>query len=519
MAGALVFCEGADKYGPAGSLNVTNLLAGEWLSSTGTLAIAASLSAYGYALSMTSINAATQCNLTSVPFRTTLGRVAGTFRINSLYTGNLFGGIQLKNGVNTCFSLQWAFQAARIELRVGATTGQTTGTLLNSGGSLSAGSTHDVSYDITIGPSAAYTVWLDGVLLFSGTGNTGNGQTVCDRIFPFITSVAAGGATQIIDDITVYDPTQPGYDSTVLTSNPLVLTKFGNADAQKVFTNDGDVIIPAGLLDGTGVCRSTATVSAPGANFIFLLKCTPSVSRTLNSISVIPGATSATAKLKAVCYADSAGSPGALLSDGVEVVGLNSGVVLTSNLATPVSLTAGTPVWIGAYTDTSVSLYLYDTSSQGISKALTYTSGAPNPAGSGFATGRSTWLLWGNCTGSTVNYLAIGRNPPLGTVASQIHSANVGDEELYSFPALDFTPDKIYGGAVKGLVGKSDSGSRGVSFNHKSGSSDSTGSSANQALSTSKQWMGSYFDTDPATGLPFTPSDVNAAKSGVSVAS
>jgi len=64
-------------------------------------------------------------------------------------------------------------------------------------------------------------------------------------------------------------------------------------------------------------------------------------------VAIVPGATSGTAKFKAVAYADSAGAPGSLLSSGTEVVGCTSGSTLTGALITPQSLTAGTPCWIG----------------------------------------------------------------------------------------------------------------------------------------------------------------------------
>jgi len=110
-------------------------------------------------------------------------------------------------------------------------------------------------------------------------------------------------------------------------------------------------------------------------------------------------------------------------------------------------------------------------------------------------------------------------NPPLGTVAAQIHSATVAQEDLYTFPALVTTPSTIYGVAIKAFVAKSDSGARTVSLNMKSGSSDSTGSSAGQAMSTTNQWQRSFFDVDPATGVAWTRAGLNAASSGVSVAS
>jgi hypothetical protein len=193
---------------------------------------------------------------------------------------------------------------------------------------------------------------------------------------------------------------------------------------------------------------------------------------------------------------------------------------LTGTLVTPQTVTAGQSYWMGLITDTSVVLQQYDaTTNLGQKKANTYTSGAPAGPLSGMTTGQPTWLIWGNCTGSAANWAAVGRNPPLGTAASQTHSSTVGQEDLFTFPALSTNPSTIFGMAVKGFVSKSDAGARTASFNVKSAATDTTGSSPSQGLATTSQWQASYFDTDPATGVAWTLSGANAAKGGVSVAS
>jgi len=316
----------------------------------------------------------------------------------------------------------------------------------------------------------------------------------------------------------LFNPADAAYNSGVLTSSVVVETSFPSGDAQKQFTNDGNVVWPAGIT-AAGVYSVTGTTNAPGANQLFLVKITPAVACTLNSVSIIPRATSAGAKYRGVAYADSSGAPGSLLTSGTEVVGATSGTTITGVLTTPQSLVAGTSYWIGYITDTSVVLAQVDaTTNLGRKIANTYTSGAPGSAGA-MTTGQATWQIWGNCTGAAVNWASEALNPPLGTVAAQIHSATVAQEDLYTFPALVTTPSTIYGVAIKAFVAKSDSGARTVSLNMKSGSSDSTGSSAGQAMSTTNQWQRSFFDVDPATGVAWTRAGLNAASSGVSVAS
>ena len=515
--GALILSDGFDKYGPAGNQNLASVLIGDWLSTTGTISIVAGLSTTGYAIQL--VNGSNlSATVTSAAFPASLNRIAGSFRINGpTSTASLLsGGIQINNNATACFTLIWSYSLARFELH----TGLSGGTLLASGGSPVVGSTHVLSFDITLGASAAYAVYLDGVLLFSGTGNTGNGQSTCNKaVLIGVATVSTPTAATIIDDLCLFDPAHADYNSAVLTSNAVVETQFGSSDSQTQFVNDSNVVPVAGVAT-QGVFRGTATALSTTAGSIYLLKITPAVNCTINSISAIPNATNVAPKYKGVIYADSAGTPGALLNTGTEVTGVTAGAVLTLPLSVSQSLTGGTSYWIGFINDTAIAFQQYDaTTGLAIRKANTYASGPPSPAGAGFTTGVATLLVWANCTGSAVNWPSVGLNPPLGTAQSQIHSANVGDEDLYNFPALVTNPTTIFGLGVKGFVLKSDAGARTASFNTKSGASDSTGSAPGQGLATTPQWQGSYFDKDPGTGSAWAQSGANAAKAGVSVAS
>jgi len=500
---ALVFCDGFDKYGPAGNQNLASSFIGDFAISAGTPVLVAGLSATGYAISIpfgASIN-------TSLPL--SLSRIAGSVRFQVTAVGASPGGLRFYNSGTAAFSITFAVGGA-IELRTG-----NIGTVIASGGSsATVGTTHVLSFDITVGAAASYAIYLDGVSLLSGTGNTGNGQTSVN----VISNLGGTNTSFILDDFAIFNPADAAYNLSVLTNNVVVETTFPTGDAQKQLTYDGNVVWPAGIAAG-GVYSTTATTNAPGANQLFLVRITPGAACTLNSVSAIPRATSGTAKFRAVAYADSSGSPGSLLSSGTEVIATTSGTTLTGALTTPQSLAAGTSYWIGYITDTSVVLAQVDNSTAlGRKIAATYTSGAPGSAGA-MTTGQATWQIWGNCTGAAVNWPAIAPTPSLGTAASQVHSATVAQEDLYTFPALATTPSMIYGVAVKGFLAKSDSGARTVSLNMKSGATDSTGSSASQAMSTTPQWQRSMFDTDPATGVAWTQSGLNAASSGVSVAS
>lgn len=508
---ALIFCDGFDKYGPPGNVNFRSVINGEWSFSGISVAenIVAGLSSPGYAFQY-----AGNSSGFNTPFQA-LTRIAGSFRFRNDTTVGTTNGLMatVYNGATAAFSIVFRPSTGAIELR----TGLTNGTLLNSGGAVALSTIHVLSFDVTIGAAAAYAFYLDGVLLFSGTGNTGNGQSAVN-LFGFVTNNSNPQYT--IDDLVIFDPTHAAYNSSVLTQNVVVETQFPTSDSQTQFTNDSNVVWPAGIASN-GVFNSVATSfnNAPGANQLFLLKVTPVVNCTISSVAAVPNASNGAAKHRAVIYSDSGGSPATLLSSGTEVVGTVSGTTLTGALTTPQALVAGTSYWIGFIADTSVALRQVDSSTNlGQKKANTYTAGAP-ASGSGMTVAQPTWSMWGNCFGATVNFGTVGMNPPLGTSGAQTRSGTVGAEDLFNFPATVTNPATIYGVAVKGLVAKTDTGSRTVSFNTKSVAADSTGSAPSQALATSSQWQRSSFDLDPATSAAWTTSGINNAKSGVSIAS
>lgn len=511
---ALIFCDGFDKYGPPGNQNYRSVLAGEWAffgGSTISDDIVAGLSSPGYAFRFKGGGTAGF----GTPQLPALTRIVTSFRFRNDEIVSTQSGLKaiFYNGANPVFTVLSRPNTGAIELR----TGLSTGTLLNSGGAIALNTTHVLAFDVTIGAAAAYAVYLDGVLLFSGTGNTGNGQSSVN-IINFVATATDPMFT--LDDFAIFDPTHAAYNSSVLTQSVVVETQFPISDSQTQFTNDSNVVWPAGTAsNGLFTVVSSGAQSAPGANQVFLLKVTPIVNCTISSVSLIPGVGNGAAKHRAVIYSDSGGSPSALLSSGTEVVGAVSGVTLTGALTTPQALTAGTSYWIGFIGDTSVALRQVDsTTALGQRKANTYTVGAPASL-SGMTTGQATWWMWGNCFGATANFGTVGMNPPLGTSAAQTRSGTVGAEDLFGFPAAVTNPATIYGVAVKGLVAKTDTGSRTVSFNTKSVAADSTGSAPSQALATSSQWQRSSFDLDPATSAAWTTSGINNAKSGVSIAS
>jgi hypothetical protein len=490
---ASLFIDGFDKYGPPGI--DPGLTAGEWNSKSGTFRIAAGLSSTGNALA---ISGGVGSNV-SKTLATTYSRLIGGFRFDVTTTlgGNALCCF-LSGGAQTSIRVDGA---GTISLVRGAASGTVIAT---SSASISQNSIHYLEWDLSFGPSSQpYQLWLDGVSIISGTGNVSASSTVLQFALGDV-NVNSVGVT--FDDLYLFDTTG-GANNAVLLTSPRIETQFPTSDSSVAFSF-GAAILGSSYIAGS-------TTSAPGANTLALRTWTPAVNCTLNSISIVPHVSSGIAKFKATLYADSTGAPGSLTATGTEVTGTTADATLLLPFSGGQSLTAGTPYWIGFITDTSILLDENDNSLPDFVKSNTYASGPPGPAGS-MTGSQPAWAIYGNVTGTGVNWFEVDINPPPGDL-SYVSSATVSQEDLYGFPALSVTPTAIYTMAVKGFIKRTDTGARTISLRCKSSSTDSGGSNTGQTPATSYGWMDSFFETDPATGMAWTASGVNAATSGVKI--
>ena len=499
---ALLFCDGFDKYGNATNQNVlanvtAALTAGEWTSTTSlisTTAIVAGLSAIGYALQFVSSSQGLNVLKT---LATNYSRLIGGIRIQS----SLIGACGV--GFADSGSFQCGIQiltTGQLSLRTGASLTSVTAT---STVVVSANSTHYLEWDITFGASAAYNIYLDGVSIMSGTGAT---KTTSNSTANQFVLFGTGSVPAVVDDLYLFDSSGATNNAVLLTS-PQIETQFPSSDSSVQFSFGAAVLGQA--------TQGVSTTNAPGANELFLRKYTTGPSATLASVSCIPGATNASAKFKAVVYADSSGPTGSTLATGAEVTGTTNGTTLSSTFASPPTLSASTLYWIGFITDTSVVLQESDAALSGSSKANTYGSGPPSsPA---MTANQASWVIWGNLNSTGVNWYEENIDPPPGDV-SYVTSSTSGNEDLYSFPALTTpNPTTIYSVVVKGYVRKTDSGTRTVSLQCKSSGTDSSTNTV--APSTTYAWIDANFDTDPNTSSAWGATAVNSATSGFKVAS
>lgn len=504
------FIDGFDKYGPTGEPNLaTNLIAGEWNTANGIATadsgIVAALSGTGYALKLRRASLSTAATFTKT-LPGNYARIIGGFTFASPLS--VAGqGVVFLDGATAQLSIT-VNTSGQIEVRRGTFTATLIATSTQN---VAANSVHCLEYDITFSAAAGIIkIWLDGTL--TSLNLTGQNTKVSANAYANSVQIGAqdlGNATITFDHLYLWCFLAAGGSETPALTNPIVETQFPTSDSAVAFT-------PTAGVFGTAY-RTTTTTSAPAANSLVLRPYTAPVAATLNSVSWIPGATSAAAKVKPVIYADSAGAPGTLLSTGSEIVGTTSGTRITAPLTTPQALTAGTQYWIGYITDTSVLVQLSDTTTIGYRAANTYTSGAPGTAPA-MTSAQASYMIWGNTTGMVTNWDQVDKNPPLGDL-SYNQSSTVSQEDLFGFPALSSTPATIYSVAVKANVTRSDAGARTVDLRTKSGATTGSGGSSGLTPAATYGWLTSIFRTDPNTSAAWTPTALNSAKHGLKVAS
>jgi hypothetical protein len=495
---AVLFIEGFDKYGPTGQLSpgvATMAVTGEWTTGSGG-SIVAPLSSTGYAMSNTGVGS----NWTKTLSATYTRIIGGVRFASSLANTNCI--VAFSNSGTVACSIT-ANTTGALSIRTGTDNGTAIATTV---GTIAANSTHYLEWDITIGASGAYTVYLDGVSVLSGTGNTANSQANINQLVLGQTRAISQNVTW--DDLYLFDSTG-GTNNAALLNNPVVESAFCNADtATKTWTAGAAII---------GTDNSTQGPTNATANSVYVRVFTAAQNMTLNSISIIPNATNAAANFRPVLYA-SAATGAALTIAGSTVTGCTTGVTMTMPLTTPQSLTAGNTYAIGFMNDTTLSMNLADGGAAMSRGSATFASGAPGTLPT-MTTGSASYQCWGNCTSPATNALGVSLNPPIDDISYNF-SSTVNNEDLYAFPALASNPASVACVVYKARLKRSDSGSRTVEVRCSSGATDTAGSTAGGVTpGTTFGWLGNYLPTDPNTGIAWTGTGVNNAKGGVKVSS
>jgi len=362
-----------------------------------------------------------------------------------------------------------------------------------------------LEWDITFANAGSYQLWLDGVSILSGSGDTTGSANAFANVF------VLQNPTVTWDDLYLFDATGTTNNAVLLTS-PRIETSFPNGDGAVQFT-----IGPAVL--GRSITL-TVTNFSTGANTLYLRPFTPVRNCTLNSIGILGGSSSnASIQVRPIVYADSSGVPGTLMSAGSSITGLTAGAMHTLPLTTPQNLTAGTQYWLGWQNDTvgTFNFSTQDGSLQGRTATVTFGTSAPGTAPA-MTAGIASASVWGNITNTNANFVEVNQNPPLGN-SSYVYESVVGEEDLYIYPSLSTPPSNIYAVAVKANLAKSDAGAKTVSVRLKSNTTDSAGSAGTVAPGTSFAWLVSFYPTDPNGNVPWTLSALNAIQAGLRIES
>jgi hypothetical protein len=496
---ALIFLDGFDKYGGVNSnaTSVAALMAGEWTTITNSLIVAA-LSTTGQAIQNTGNM------ILSKTLATNYGRIIGGFRFNSNLVVNV--GIQFVDNATAQCGIQITLSTGIINFRNGVWNSGTV--IAASSASVAASTTHHIEWDITLGNSAAYSIYLDGVSIISGTGDT---TATANNTISVVQLVTANSGLGTFDDLYLFDSTGTINNAPLLTS-PRIETTLPISDSAVQFSIGASVLAPG------GTAARVATSFGTSNNQFYVRPATPPRSCTLNSITLVPNSTISTTNIRPVIYGDSSGAPGTLLSAGSTVTGLTTGTPITMPLTAPQSLTAGTQYWLGFMLDAGFpNMQISDGNTSGRSGTATFTSGAPGTAPSTTA-GTASVLLWGNITlAAAVNFYQVSQQTPPAANTSYVSDTTTGHEDFYGFPNLSVTPASIYAVAVKAYCARSDSGARTVSLRMSSGGTDSGGSLAGQSPGTSYAWIGSNFATDPNGSIAWTGTALNAATTGFKI--
>lgn len=503
---------GFDEYGPAGILGTANQTLMQLLGQDGwsynptfstSPSIVAPLSGYGQAVQ---INAALYTDGLLKTFTSNYSTLISGVRFSATSTSYSWVGalaFQSSGGVNCSIRIN---NNGTVSLMSGSTNGTVIAT---STYATATSGTHYLETQITFGASAAYAIWIDGILILTGTGNTGNGNTTANQV-KLGTTYFEGNVNNIIFDDFYCFNTAGTTNNAPLLSNPVVDTKLPSSDSSVQFTIGANVL-------GTAY-YTTANTNAPGANELFLRLVTPSANCTLNSISCLPQATSGTANFESVVYSTTGSVPGTLLGIGNAIVGATTATILTSYLSSNVSLTGGTQYAIGFITDTSVNLQQSDTATTGQKAANTYTSGAPNTAPT-MTTAQADWMIWGSIGGLSTNYTEENNNPNLGSLA-YVYSNVATTTDRYNFSGFSGFPVAIYTVEMAAAVNLTSTGTRTVSLQVDSSGNISAGSSSNITPTVgSYSYLSSFYPTDPATGNAWTVSGISAATAGLIIAS
>ena len=256
---------------------------------------------------------------------------------------------------------------------------------------------------------------------------------------------------------------------------------------------------------------SSAPSGGPGLN---LARFTSFISQGGAIGSVIVNFASAmTGNIKCAIYAASAGQPTTVVQAATAPINNPPIGANTFTFSPAVSITKGSQFFVALGSDTNaVTSMAISTnvpySTAGFSCGMTYASfPVANPTG---LSAIAAYPFFPVVT-PAANADAVSESYE-DAAASYVYSSTVGQSDLYSLTGIDSTPTSIVGVTTRGLLQKSDAGTRNVAVQLKSGGT--TVESASAALNTTWGHIYRVDTVDPATGAAWTPTGVNNLQIG-----
>lgn len=372
-------------------------------------------------------------------------------------------GMQVQLGTSaTGLSLQWNVDG-NFYLRRGADTSTIIATGTGSVFPLALNSTHFISWDATLkSVGGRVKIWIDGELVIDYSGDT----TATTDGISFVLLYSYNSRNRFDHFYMDCYLTGGGSELPFLT-NPVVYTDNPESDSSANFTIGTTILGDPDILDNN---LSTQT---SGNNITRLRRVQAKASGNLDAIWIMPWASSTTVKAKAALYADSSGTPGALLGSSTEVTGFTAQTAKGIPFSVKPAVVAGTWYWIAFRTDISVNMLLRRASGGGGQQyTATYANAFLNPAAS--LSVSAEILMFGVISGQTSRADTLDV-PNFATQFSYTYSATVGQEDLFNPPAVPGTPTGIHHVSVKVFGLRSDAGPRTVDLEIKSGAVTSAG--------------------------------------------
>lgn len=149
---------------------------------------------------------------------------------------------------------------------------------------------------------------------------------------------------------------------------------------------------------------NTTNTDVVNAQSIYLTQITPIGAMQLNDVAFVPAGDSTTSRIIGVVYTDVNGLPGTFINQGLEVIGVTTGLPCVSQFINPTGLLAGQPVWIGFMTDTALTVQQATNDVRGsVGMTLTYSNGPPVDIPANLlATGQPFLQFWADLTTSSI---------------------------------------------------------------------------------------------------------------------